>query len=89
MTPEPVQESDLGGIGFAAVAGLLLVWEVFGRLDLTMFVPPAVDPEPGKVDGNAGPVVKSNAENWRKLLGAIIALPASTPKPEYRGSRAA
>ena len=41
MTPEPVQESDLGGIGFAAIAGLLLVWEVIGRLDLTMFLPPA------------------------------------------------
>ena len=41
MTPEPVQESDLGGIGFVAIAGLLLAWEMVGRLDLTMFLPPA------------------------------------------------
>ena len=40
MTPEPVHDSDLGRAGLAAVVGLLVVWEVLGRLDVSMFVPP-------------------------------------------------
>ena len=33
-------ESGLGGWGLAALAGLALLWEVLGRLDVSMFVPP-------------------------------------------------
>lgn len=36
----PARESDLGAAGLAAVAGLLVAWEVLGRLDVSMFVPP-------------------------------------------------
>ena len=34
------EDVDLGLAGVAAIAGLLVVWEVLGRLDLSMFVPP-------------------------------------------------
>jgi len=34
------RESDLGRTGLIAVAGLLIVWEALGRLDVSMFVPP-------------------------------------------------
>lgn len=40
MTPPARRESDLGRSGLAAVAGLLVAWEVLGRLDVSMFVPP-------------------------------------------------
>lgn len=40
MTPRAVHDGDFGGVGVAAVAGLLVVWEVVGRLDVSMFVPP-------------------------------------------------
>lgn len=33
-------QSGLGAAGLAAVAGLLVGWELLGRLDLSMFVPP-------------------------------------------------
>ena len=39
MTPG-ARESDLGRTGLIAVAGLLIVWEALGRLDVSMFVPP-------------------------------------------------
>ena len=39
MTPD-ARESDLGRTGLIAVAGLLIVWEALGRLDVSMFVPP-------------------------------------------------
>ena len=38
-TPE-MHEAGLGVTGLAAVAGLLVVWELVGRLDASMFVPP-------------------------------------------------
>jgi NitT/TauT family transport system permease protein len=34
------RETDLGLTGLAAVAGLLVGWEILGRLDLWLFVPP-------------------------------------------------
>jgi len=39
VTPD-ARESDLGRTGLIAVAGLLIVWEALGRLDVSMFVPP-------------------------------------------------
>ena len=33
-------DSDLGPTGLAAVGGLLVAWELLGRLDVSMFVPP-------------------------------------------------
>jgi NitT/TauT family transport system permease protein len=36
-------ESDLGRAGLIAVVGLVVVWEAVGRLDVSMFVPPASD----------------------------------------------
>jgi NitT/TauT family transport system permease protein len=33
-------ESDLGAAGLGGLAGLLAVWEIVGRLDVSMFVPP-------------------------------------------------
>jgi len=36
----PARESELGPSGLAAVLGLLVVWELVGRLDVSMFVPP-------------------------------------------------
>jgi len=39
VTPS-ARESDLGRTGLIAVAGLLIVWEALGRLDVSMFVPP-------------------------------------------------
>jgi NitT/TauT family transport system permease protein len=36
-------ESDLGRAGLIAVVGLVIVWEAVGRLDVSMFVPPASD----------------------------------------------
>lgn len=36
-----LQEPAFGRGGFAAIAALLLVWEILGRLNLTMFIPPA------------------------------------------------
>lgn len=33
-------DTDLGRTGLAAIAGLILGWELLGRLDVSMFVPP-------------------------------------------------
>ncbi len=41
MRLEQEHDSDLGAAGLAALAGLLIVWEVLGRLDLSIFLPPA------------------------------------------------
>jgi len=41
VTLEPAHDSDLGPVGLVAVAGLLLVWELLGRLDVSIFLPPA------------------------------------------------
>ncbi len=43
MTPPVARQSDVGGAGLAAVAGLVIAWEVLGRLNVSMFVPPASD----------------------------------------------
>lgn len=40
MSPRSPQESDLGRAGVAAIVGLVIGWEVLGRLDVSMFVPP-------------------------------------------------
>lgn len=45
----------------------------------------AIDPKPGYIDHDAGPVVPSNAANWRRLLANTIERPKLTPKPMYRG----
>jgi len=42
MTPSSPQ-ADIGRAGLAAVVGLVVVWEVLGRLQVSMFVPPASD----------------------------------------------
>jgi len=41
VTLEPAHDSDLGPVGLVAVAGLLLVSELLGRLDVSIFLPPA------------------------------------------------
>jgi NitT/TauT family transport system permease protein len=35
-----VRDSEFGGVGVAAVLGLLGAWEIVGRLDVSLFVPP-------------------------------------------------
>jgi hypothetical protein len=49
--------------------------------------PLAVDPEPGMVDGDAGPVVLNNAANWKVLLANTIEQPRYKPAPQYKGAR--
>jgi NitT/TauT family transport system permease protein len=46
-------ESDFGRAGLAALVGLAVVWELLGRLDVSMFVPP----------------LSQVASTWWKLLG--------------------
>ena len=41
MTPATLQEPAFGRAGFAAIAALLIVWEILGRLELSIFIPPA------------------------------------------------
>ena len=41
MTPLEAPQPVFGRAGFAAIAGLLMVWEILGRLQLSMFVPSA------------------------------------------------
>lgn len=53
MTPRAAGEPDIGRAGLAAVLSLLLAWEVVGRLDVSMFVPP----------------VSQVAAAWWRLLG--------------------
>ena len=40
MTPAAAQEPAFGRAAFAAIAGLLVVWELLGRMHLSIFVPP-------------------------------------------------
>lgn len=47
----------------------------------------AVDPVPGEIDNDAGPVVHNNGENWKALLANVISEPKYKPAPEYRGAR--
>ena len=41
MTPATLQEPAFGRAGVAAIAALLIVWEILGRLELSIFIPPA------------------------------------------------
>jgi NitT/TauT family transport system permease protein len=41
MTPLALQEPAFGRAGLAAIAALLIVWEILGRLQLTIFIPSA------------------------------------------------
>ena len=41
MTPLAAPEPAFGRAGVAAIAGLVLVWEILGRLQLTIFIPSA------------------------------------------------
>jgi NitT/TauT family transport system permease protein len=41
MNPAPAQDSAFGPAGFAALAGLIVVWELLGRSGISIFVPPA------------------------------------------------
>src|SRR5262249_48728478 len=38
--PMTARDGDVGRAGLAAVAGLLVAWEIVGRLNVSMFVPP-------------------------------------------------
>jgi len=49
--------------------------------------PLAVDPEPGHIDNDAGPVVLNNKENWKVLLANVIHEPGYKPAPQYKGAR--
>lgn len=49
--------------------------------------PLAVEPVKGYIDGNAGPVVPNNLENWKQLLAAVIEQPAEPYTPVYPGAR--
>lgn len=40
MTPAALQEPAFGRAGFIAIAALVAVWEILGRLQLSIFVPP-------------------------------------------------
>ena len=41
MIATGMQEPAFGRSGFVAIAALLVVWEILGRLQLSIFVPPA------------------------------------------------
>ena len=41
MTPAMAHEPAFGRAGFAAIAMLVVVWEILGRLQLSIFIPPA------------------------------------------------
>src|SRR4051812_2617734 len=41
MAQETVHDAGFGRAGIAAIAGLLIAWEIIGRLRLSMFLPPA------------------------------------------------
>lgn len=43
MTERRFVESDFGGGGLAAIVGLLGGWELLGRLDISLFIPPVSD----------------------------------------------
>ena len=40
MNGRSTHDAELGRAGLAALAGLIVAWEVLGRLDVSMFVPP-------------------------------------------------
>ncbi|CAN7784398.1 hypothetical protein LJR175_008398 [Variovorax sp. LjRoot175] len=44
----------------------------------------AIAPAPGAIDGDAGPVVPSNAECWDVLIAYKVADTKYEPKPKYR-----
>lgn len=46
----------------------------------------AVDPAPGMIDGNAGPVVLNTRANWKKILAAVVSPPAYESKPQFKGA---
>lgn len=46
----------------------------------------AVDPKPGIIDGNAGPVVTNTKKSWDVILANIIQKPTNEPRPQYRGA---
>lgn len=46
----------------------------------------AVPPEPGQIDGDVGPVVRSNKKNWDTILASVIVQPKAIPVPVYRGA---
>lgn len=46
----------------------------------------AVDPKPGIIDGNAGPVVPNTAKSWDVILANVIQKPTNEPRPQYRGA---
>jgi hypothetical protein len=50
-----------------------------------------VAPNKGDIDGDAGPVVLNTAENWRKIMDAVIQPPQYQMKPQaiYFGRNAA
>lgn len=43
-------------------------------------------PESGNVDGDAGPVVRSNRKNWKVLQANAVATPKYPYKPVYPGA---
>ena len=49
----------------------------------------AVPPEPGHIDGDAGPVVLNNRTNWLLLIDSAIEPPTHKPRPEYKRERRA
>ena len=47
----------------------------------------AVAPGPGMVDNDAGPVVPSNALNWKRILRSVIGPVSYRMVPVYKGAR--
>lgn len=47
----------------------------------------AVDPTPGDIDNDAGPVVRNNAANWRRIIAGVLVPPPYPPQPVYRGAK--
>lgn len=47
----------------------------------------AVTTPPGRIDGDAGPVVLNDETSWRKMRAALIAEPEHPVCPCFRGSR--
>lgn len=49
--------------------------------------PMAVEPRPGDIENDAGPVVLNNAANWRRLIAGVLVKPPHQPEPVYRGAK--
>lgn len=50
----------------------------------------AVQPTPGTVDNDAGPVVLNNKANWLRIMGHLATFepkPLRYPKPQFKGAR--